>query len=240
MAEALAKTTVKAKKKATNKLRTLVSVDRYRYKEGEYNLDLTYITPRIIAMATVGEGLESVWRNHIDNVARFLTEKHEGRYLIFNLSEKSYDYSKFNNAVMEFGFPDHHPPPLSMLFQCMVSMDSWLQADPLNVAVVHCKGGKGRKGTVIASYLIYDGMYSDAASALDHFAEARSKKMKGVSNPSQRRYVEYFTDILINRSVPVPTRLCLQKVVLTAIPSIKPDRVFCRPRLRIYENTHIP
>ena len=35
----------------TNFLRGLVSGKKIRYKEGEFDLDLTYITPRIIAMS---------------------------------------------------------------------------------------------------------------------------------------------------------------------------------------------
>ena len=37
---------------------------------------------------------------------------------------------------------DHHAPPMDLLFEIIQSMDSWLRADPLNVAVVHCLGGK--------------------------------------------------------------------------------------------------
>jgi len=62
---------------------------------------------------------------------------------------------------MEFGFPDHHNPPLDLLFkvlnpelnpslttttikmltlrkQIVLSMDNWLKASPQHVAVVHC------------------------------------------------------------------------------------------------------
>ena len=35
------------------------------------------------------------------------------------------------------------------------SMKSWLDSDPLHVAVVHCKGGKGRTGCVIAAFMHY-------------------------------------------------------------------------------------
>ena len=36
------------------------------------------------------------------------------------------------------GFPDHHPPPLALMFRIVHDMDAWLQADPDNVIVVHC------------------------------------------------------------------------------------------------------
>ena len=34
-------------------------------------------------------------------------------------------------------------------------MKSWLDSDPHHVVVVHCKGGKGRTGCVIASFMNY-------------------------------------------------------------------------------------
>lgn len=45
-------------------------------KEGGYNLDLTYIGKRIIAMSFPGSGISSLFRNDIDDVARFLKERH--------------------------------------------------------------------------------------------------------------------------------------------------------------------
>ena len=34
---------------------------------------------------------------------------------IFNLSERSYDISRFNNQVLDFGWPDHLAPSLERL-----------------------------------------------------------------------------------------------------------------------------
>lgn len=52
-----------------NILRTIVSGKRARYKGDGYNLDLTYITSRIIAMSFPASGFESAYRNNIDNVS---------------------------------------------------------------------------------------------------------------------------------------------------------------------------
>lgn len=62
--------------------------------------------------------------------------------------------------MLDFGFPDHHSPPLEMLFRIIGSIHEYLNADPENVAVVHCIGGKGRTGTVIACYLAYSGEFA--------------------------------------------------------------------------------
>jgi len=36
---------------------------------GEYNLDMTYITPKIIAMSYPSSGLEGIYRNDIKSVS---------------------------------------------------------------------------------------------------------------------------------------------------------------------------
>lgn len=68
-------------------LRSAVSGTRNRYKEGAYDLDLTYITPRLIAMGFPSSGVEALYRNNIDTVARMLDEYHGPHYQIYNLSE---------------------------------------------------------------------------------------------------------------------------------------------------------
>lgn len=89
-------------------------------------------------MAFPASGIEAVWRNHIDDVAEMLKTYHDGSYKIWNLSERTYDYSKFDNQTVDFGFPDHHSPPLKMLFEIVWSMYEYLRADKHHVAAVHC------------------------------------------------------------------------------------------------------
>jgi phosphatidylinositol-3,4,5-trisphosphate 3-phosphatase/dual-specificity protein phosphatase PTEN len=107
-----------------NYIRTLVSGKKKRFTDRKYNLDLSYITPRIIAMAYPGSGFEVVFRNNIESVyivinyqvSKFLKERHHGNYLVINLSGKKYDYAKFDNKVMEYQWVDHHAPPLKLLY----------------------------------------------------------------------------------------------------------------------------
>lgn len=41
--------------------------------------------------------------------------------------------------VKFYGWPDHHPPPLTLLYEIIEDIRQWLEADRLNVAAIHCK-----------------------------------------------------------------------------------------------------
>ncbi|XP_020713029.1 uncharacterized protein LOC101450346 [Ceratitis capitata] len=190
----------------TNVLRNVVSKQRIRYKENGYNLDLAYICDNIIAMGYPADNIESIFRNRLEDVYKFLQEIHQNHYKIYNLClERSYDSNKFHGRVAVYPFEDHNPPTIELIQRFCLDVDTWLKADIQNVAAVHCKAGKGRTGTMICCYLLYSGQQHTAADALECYAEKRTKDRKGVTIPSQRRYVQYFAK-LISSGVPYEKR----------------------------------
>ncbi|XP_039949042.1 uncharacterized protein LOC120767253 isoform X1 [Bactrocera tryoni] len=191
----------------TNVLRNVVSKQRIRYKDNGYNLDLTYIYDNIIAMGYPADNIESIFRNRLEDVYKFLQEVHQNHYKIYNLClERSYDSNKFHGRVAVYPFEDHNPPTIELIQKFCMDVDEWLKADKKNVAAVHCKAGKGRTGTMICCYMLFSGRQKTAEDALECYAEKRTKDLKGVTIPSQRRYVQYFAK-LIQSGVPYERRI---------------------------------
>jgi phosphatidylinositol-3,4,5-trisphosphate 3-phosphatase/dual-specificity protein phosphatase PTEN len=124
-------------------LRALVSRRKVRFSQDGFDLDLTYITPRIIAMGAPTEGGESLVRNPLGEVQRFFAEKHRDRFRIYDLrAEKGacYDAARFGGAEhsTSYRFFDHNPAPLDVLRKAVEDMAAWLEKHPDNVVAVHC------------------------------------------------------------------------------------------------------
>jgi protein-tyrosine phosphatase len=199
-------------------IRGKVSKKKKRFTDDNFNLDLTYITPQVIAMGFPSEGREGIYRNPLKQVQQFFTLRHPHAYRIYNLcSERSYDGAKFENCCEHHPFDDHNPPPFRLLKEFCESVRTFLSQSPQNVVSVHCKAGKGRTGTCIASYFVYSGMGS-AQQALELFGRKRTSNSKGVTIPSQIRYVHYFDKYCRlrreDRPSPGRTTLFLEKVIL--------------------------
>ena len=66
---------------------------------------LVDITEKIIAMGYPSVRMESLYRNPMKDVQRFLNQRHDRRYKVYNLcSERKYDESSFYLATNEFSW----------------------------------------------------------------------------------------------------------------------------------------
>ena len=185
-----------------------------------HGLDVTYVTPQLVAMGFPQEGGEDRRRgrrNPIGEVASLLNSRHKDRYMIWNLSEEEYDYEAFNNQVQEYKFPGHPAPPLGLMFQICTSVESWLAQDTANVAVVHCMTGRGRTASVLACVLSWIGEIESPVDALQYVANKRRTSVERLVIPSQRRYVQYFTSVM-DGVKPRSEPLKLKRVIVNTIP----------------------
>ena len=171
-------------------IKSIVSKKKCRHKEGKFDLDLTYINNKIIAMGYPAESVEAMYRNDYKTVKEFLDKKHGNHYWVYNLcseKDRNYDKAKFDGRVTCFPFDDHHPPDFSLIQPFCDEVKKYLDADERNVAVVHCKAGKGRTGVMVCCYLLFIGEHSNAENVLRFYGDKRTTDHKGVTIPSQRR-----------------------------------------------------
>jgi len=164
--------------------------------------------------------VEAAFRNPMKEVLRFLDSFHKDHYKVYNLcSERSYDREKFYNRVEIFPFEDHNAPPFELIMQFCQNVEQWLEQDDKNIAVIHCKAGKGRTGLMISAWMVYSREWTTAKDALTFYAAMRTYNQKGVTIPSQIRYVHYFADSLHNPPGESKT-LLLNKVIFHTLPKV--------------------
>ncbi|XP_071603839.1 tensin-1 isoform X6 [Heliangelus exortis] len=204
--------------------------------ENSCELDLVYITERIIAVSYPSTAEEQSFCSNLREVAHMLKSKHGDNYVLFNLSERRHDVSKLHPKVLDFGWPDLHTPALEKICSICKAMDTWLNAAAHNVVVLHNKGNRGRLGVVVAAYMHYSNISASADQALDRFAMKRfyEDKVVPVGQPSQKRYIHYFSGLLSGSIKMNNKPLFLHHVIMHGIPNFE-SKGGCRPFLKIYQ-----
>lgn len=205
-------------------------------------LDLVYVTENVIAMAFPFDPKKpgnAEGGNDINAVSIFLKKKHGGHFMIWNVSEEGYDYSLFGDQVLEYKFPGHPAPPLGLLFKICTSVESWLDADDRNIAVAHCLTGKGRTAALTACILTWIGEFSSPMEALQYVADRRGISVEYLTIPSQRRYVQYFSNML-DGVKPRSEPLLLRRVIINSIPVFGdnaggPSNLGCCPYVQLFK-----
>uniref|UniRef100_A0A8C2L7Q7 Tensin 1b n=1 Tax=Cyprinus carpio TaxID=7962 RepID=A0A8C2L7Q7_CYPCA len=221
---------------STNYLSPLYICSLMQKLEESNEVDLVYITERIIALSFTGATEEHRYSVHLREVTSMLRSKHQQHYLLLNLSEWRHDITKQNPKVLDFGWPDHHAPALEKICSICKAIDTWLNADPHNVVVLHNKGNWGRTGVVVGAYMHYSNLSASADQALDRFAMKHfyEDKAMPMGQPSQRRYVHYFAGLLSGHIKINNKPLFLHHVIMHGIPNFE-SKGGCRPFLKIYQ-----
>ena len=202
--------------KKANLLKRLVSKQKRRLQDENFDLDMSYITQRVIAMGFPSVGCETIYRNALPDVLQFFHEKHNDQVKIYNLClEKDRIYSKdifSKSSVGLFPATDHNPCPIKLILEFCIDICIYLLKNPNSVAAVHCKAGKGRTGVMICSYLVFSHLCETSEKAFRYYARIRTKNNTGVTIPSQKRYIKYFETFLQANFVP-PYIFLIPKII---------------------------
>ena len=190
----------KEKVKTANFIKRLVSKQKRRFQDSNYDLDMSYVTEKVIAMGYPSSGIETMYRNSVSDITKFFHEKHNDQIKVYNLcleKDRIYNKNTFpNSKVGLFPATDHNPCPIKLILEFCIDICLYLIKNPKGVAAVHCKAGKGRSGVMICSYLIFSGLCSTSGKAFRYYARVRTKNNTGITIASQKRYIRYFETFL--------------------------------------------
>uniref|UniRef100_A0A3Q3MEW5 Tensin 3 n=1 Tax=Mastacembelus armatus TaxID=205130 RepID=A0A3Q3MEW5_9TELE len=199
--------------------------------EEPQQIDLTYITERVITTYCPPECTEKTYLHNLHEIILMLQSKHGHNYMLINLSQKNEALTQMNHKVLialhvlDAGWVDRLAPNLDQIISVCTMLENWLQTNPRNVVVLHCRGGKGRLGVLVASYIHFTNMSASADLSLDHFAMRRfcNDKLSALMTPSQKRYVWMLGSMLKGGLRMCPSPSFLLCVVLHGLPKIRPD-----------------
>ena len=186
--------------KKANLFKRLVSKQKRRFQDSEFDLDMSYITEKVIAMGYPSTGIQTIYRNSLSDIIKFFHVRHNDEVKVYNLClEKDRIYNKNifpNSKVGLFPATDHNPCPIKLILEFCIDLCLYLIKNPKGVAAVHCKAGKGRTGVMICSYLVFSGLCQSSEKSFRYYARVRTKNNTGVTIASQKRYIKYFENFL--------------------------------------------
>ncbi|XP_065095998.1 auxilin isoform X3 [Paramisgurnus dabryanus] len=195
------------------------------YTKGE--LDIAYITSRIIVMSYPAEAVEMGYRNHTEDIRSFLDSRHADHYTVFNLSQRNYRGAKFSNRVSECNWSSRQAPSLHNLFAVCKNMYNWLKQNPKNVCVITCSDGKASSGVLVCAMFCFCHLFANPVPAM-HLLSA--KRPGSGLWPSHRRYIGYVCSIVSEKpTVPHSKPLVIKAVTMSPVPCFNKQRTGCRP-----------
>ncbi|GMH79772.1 hypothetical protein TrST_g5365 [Triparma strigata] len=194
-------------KQMSGSARHMVGRNKQRYVDlkNQFDLDLCYINEpqNLIVMSVPATGKLALFRNPIWEVQRFFEVKHKDAYRIYNVCpEHPYPDWTADQSIRKYYVQDHSPPKMDTFIAFLNDASEYMsQNDGKNTIAVHCRGGKGRSGSLCCAWLLYSKECATAEQALARFAVTRTESrmegsLQGVETPSQKRYIYQLDQLL--------------------------------------------
>lgn len=202
------------------------------------DLDISYITSRLLVMSFPADGIEGTYKNNIDDVRVYMDSKHADGYIVMNISQRTYRSAKLNDRVYDCGWNPKRSPSLEKLVSLCRKLNNYLKQNKSSVVVIHCLDGKVASALLLCSFFLFCKLFSKLSMAVHLFNLKRCPVEEPVVfTPSQKRYCTYVGQLLSSsRSVPHNNIVFLKSISISPIPIFNKARTGCRPFIEIFQN----
>ncbi|CAG9806410.1 unnamed protein product [Chironomus riparius] len=205
------------------------------------DMDISFITQRIIVMPCPSEGIESAYKtNHIEDIKMFIEQRYQpSKVSIYNLGPRCARLQPPIRTV-ECGFIYAPNPPkapiLSHMYALAEDMYGFLNNDPKNVIIVQSPdNGKGISATMVCALMLYAQLIREPEDAMQMFAV---KRIPPNMRPSELRYSYYMADI-IRSHFPHNKPITLVSINFSPIPRMTKARDGCRLYIEVTANDRV-
>ncbi|KPL93605.1 cyclin-G-associated kinase-like protein [Sarcoptes scabiei] len=202
------------------------------------DLDLKFLTSRLIVMSYPAEGLESAYRNHIDDVKAVL-ESRNCNYSVVNVSGRSYDSSKFGRKIKIFDggtfWKDTKKVcPIKIIVLICDHIFKWMKQNQHNLIVIHCMDGLNNSAMLTISFFLLIGLFHLHEKALEFFERKRGNLDL---SKSQHRYLKYVEELKRDKYLSffsIKKTVILKSIQMYGLPLFTKLRDGCRPFIELY------
>ena len=197
------------------------------------DLDLHLITERIAAMSYPAEGLESAMKNHIDDIAAIMENRHANHYSVINLTDRNpYNVQKFaTGLVSQPGWACQKPTAFKTILETLNLCLDFLRRDNSNIIVIHCMDGKSNTAVLVVGLLIACGFVKNYKDGLKFFG---LKRCDAVLEPHHKIMLRYLESAFSGPSSLVESRVVtLTSIVLEPVPCFSKTADGARPFVEV-------
>ncbi|XP_047515483.1 cyclin-G-associated kinase isoform X2 [Pieris napi] len=205
------------------------------------DLDISYITSRVIVMSYPSDLLESAYKtNHIEDVRLYLESHHPGgKYCVYTVHDAKARFPRRQLVTDTSVWPteEHRAPLLAPYYALLQHMYQYLGKDDKSALVIACPDGKSRSAMLLCGLLLYAKLVTVPEDALQIFAVKRSPINM---SPSQLRYLYYLHNIVRPEPVlPHFRPVSLVSLTIQPVPLFTKARDGCRPYLEVYNEDRL-
>ncbi|XP_037946068.1 cyclin-G-associated kinase [Teleopsis dalmanni] len=205
------------------------------------DLDISYITSRLLVMPCPSEGFESAYKtNNIDDVRLSIENRFPPQKVsVYNFGSRNCPRLAPPVRTVEvgsiFACLQSHAPNLQGIFSVAEDMYGFLNADSKSIVIIQTSDSGGcAAATIVCALLMYSDLIQEPEDAIQVFAVKRHPINL---RPSEFRYLYYFGDIL--RPTPLlPHYKTVNLVSLDCqpVPRMTKARDGCRFFIEVYCN----